>query len=81
MSDESNYALIALPQTPAPGQNTLATGLPTITGTAQVGETLTADTSAIADADGLTNVSYSYQWMADDTNIQGADGPHLHPGR
>ena len=75
VSDESNYALIALPQTPAPGQNTLATGLPTITGTAQVGETLTADTSAIADADGLTNVSYSYQWMADDTNIQGATDP------
>ena len=75
VSDESNYASIALPQTPAPGQNTLATGLPTITGTAQVGETLTADTSAIADADGLTNVSYSYQWMADDTNIQGATDP------
>ena len=29
---------------------------------AQVGETLTADTTGIADADGLTNVSYSYQW-------------------
>ena len=75
LSDESNYALIALPQPPAPGQNTLATGLPTITGTLQVGETLTADTSAIADADGLTIVSYSYQWMADDTNIQGATDP------
>ena len=40
-----------------------ATGLPTITGTAQVGYTLTADTSAIMDADGLTNVSYTYQWI------------------
>ena len=46
--------------------NTSATGLPTIGGTAQVGETLTADTSGIADADGLTKVSYSYQWVAND---------------
>ena len=30
-------------------QNSPATGAPTITGTAQVGETLTADTSGIAD--------------------------------
>ena len=48
-------------ETPA---NTAATGLPTITGTPQVDQTLTADTSAINDADGLTNVSYSYQWIA-----------------
>ena len=41
--------------------NTAPTGLPTISGTAQVDETLTADTSGIADEDGLTNVSYSYQ--------------------
>ena len=46
--------------------NTPATGAPTITGTAQVGETLTTDTSGIADADGLTKVSYSYQWVAND---------------
>ena len=56
----------------APAQNIQATGVPTISGTLQVGETLTADTTGIADADGLTTVSYSYQWMADDTNIQGA---------
>ena len=31
----------------------------------RVGETLTADTSGIADADGLTNVTFSYQWLAD----------------
>ena len=54
--------------------NSPATGAPTITGTAQVGETLTADTSGIADSDGLTNVSYSYQWIADDAAIQGATG-------
>ena len=52
--------------------NNLATGAPTISGTAQVGQTMTASTSGIADADGLTNVSYSYQWLADDTEIDEA---------
>ena len=52
--------------------NSTATGAPTISGTAQVGETLTADTSGISDADGLTSVTHSYQWLADDTAIQGA---------
>ena len=52
--------------------NSPATGAPEISGTAQVGETLTADTSAIADADGLSNVTFSYQWLADDADIAGA---------
>ena len=54
--------------------NTPATGAPTISGTAQAGETLTADTSGIDDADGLTNVAFSYQWLADDADIQDATG-------
>ena len=54
--------------------NTLATGLPNISGTPQVGETLTADTSAIDDADGLTNVAYRYQWIAGGSNISEATG-------
>ena len=54
--------------------NTPATGVPTISGTVQVGEALTADTSGITDQDGLTNVSYSYQWLADDADIQDATG-------
>ena len=54
--------------------NTPATGQPNISGTAQVGETLTADTSGIADDDGLDNVAFSYQWLADDSNISGATG-------
>ena len=54
--------------------NSLATGVPTIRGTAHVGETLTADTSGISDADGLENVSFSYQWLADDAAIAGATG-------
>ena len=54
--------------------NTPATGAPTIDGTPRVGETLTASTSGITDEDGLTNVSYSYQWIADGTDIEGATG-------
>ena len=40
-----------------------ATGAPTITGTAQVGQTLTAVTPGIMDADGLTSPTYTYQWI------------------
>ena len=56
----------------ATASNSPATGTPTISGTAQVGETLTANTSGIADADGLSNVQYEYQWLADDSDISGA---------
>ena len=53
-----------------------ATGAPAITGTAEVGEDLTANTSGIADADGLNNVSYVHQWVrvasgGRETNIVG----------
>ena len=51
--------------------NTAATGDPTISGTPQVGQELTADTSAISDEDGLANVSYRYQWLRDDADIAG----------
>ena len=53
-------------------ENTPATGDPTISGTVQVGETLSADTSEIADEDGLNNAAFSYQWLADDADIQDA---------
>ena len=53
--------------------NTPATGSPTISGTAQVGQALTADVSGIADEEGLTGVAYSYQWLSSrDTEIDGA---------
>ena len=52
--------------------NTPATGAPTISGTTQVGETLTASTTGISDADGLVNATFAYQWLADDTDISGA---------
>ena len=62
----------------APPSNNAATGVPTISGTAEVGEMLTADASNIGDSDGLTNVVYQYQWLADDgssvTEISGATG-------
>ena len=58
--------------------NTSATGVPTIDGTAQVGQTLTADTSGIDDEDGLNQVVFSYQWIRNDGNanedIAGATG-------
>ena len=49
-----------------------AMGTPAITGGAQVGETLTASTSGIADADGLPS-SFTYQWKrfsADGTTFE-----------
>ena len=66
------YAAPAEEQQPA--QNTLATGAPAIDGFARVGETLTADTSGIADDDGLTNVAFSYQWLRGNAEIAGATG-------
>ena len=59
---------------PGPQENSAATGAPTINGTAQVGETLTANTTGISDADGLANASFTYQWLANDTAISGATG-------
>ena len=47
---------------------TAATGAPTITGTAAVGQPLAVDLTGIADADGLANVSYSYQWVRVDAD-------------
>ena len=58
--------------------NDPATGLPTISGTARVGQLLTAGVSAIADdADGLPEVStFTWQWLqvsgGSDTAISGA---------
>ena len=52
--------------------NSPATGAPIISGTAQVGETLTVDTSGIDDADGMSGAVFSYQWLADGVDIAGA---------
>ena len=69
LTSAATDAVAAAPQTNSP-----ATGTPAISGTSQVGQTLTADTSGIADADGLANATFSYQWLADDTDIAGATG-------
>ena len=58
--------------------NLQSTGKPTISGDAMVGETLSADTSGIMDAEGLTGAVYQYQWIRVDsgteTDIPGATG-------
>ena len=67
LTSAATAAVAAKPNSPATGQ-------PTITGAVQVGETLTAVTSDIEDDDGLTNASFSYQWLAGDADISGATG-------
>ncbi len=54
-----------------------ATGSVTVTGTAREGQTLTADTSGLADGDGLANASHVWQWVrtpagGSDADISGA---------
>ena len=58
--------------------NSAATGLPTASGTALVGETLTVGTSGISDGNGLSNPGFTYQWVRSvdgaDTDITSATG-------
>ena len=58
------------------GANSPVSGRPTISGKAQAGHTLTADTSDIADEDGLENATLTYQWLvirgATEVDIAGA---------
>ena len=68
----SPSATVAGPAEDPAVTNTAATGAPTISGTAQVDETLTASVSGISDADGLDNASYEYQWIRGNTDIQDA---------
>ena len=58
-------------------ENTPAAGLPTISGAPQVGQTLTASTAGITDADGLDDVSYAYSWSADTVAIEDATAASL----
>ena len=68
----SPSATVAGPAEDPAVTNTAATGAPTISGTPQVDETLTASVSGISDADGLDNASYEYQWIRGNTDIQDA---------
>ena len=68
------------PVTKTPSKNNPATNPPTITGRTQVGETLEVSTTGIADADGIENATFEYQWVrhdlaaSTDENIGGATG-------
>ncbi len=77
VSDGTNESALAYTMTVnVTAMNDPATGAPTISGTAQVGETLRAATTGIADVDGLTSPTYGYQWVrvdgANETDIAGA---------
>ena len=58
--------------------NTAATGAPTISGKAEVSETLAASISDIEDENGLDRVKFNYQWTSGDrtadSDIEGATG-------
>ena len=74
-SEPSNEITYTMPGT---GQqavsNTPAEGEPRIDGTPEAGQTLTADTTGITDADGLEEVVFQYRWLADGAEIDGATG-------
>ena len=76
LSNKSSVTIAGPPETAQQVQpeNSPATSAPTIGGSAQVGETLTASTGAIADPDGLTNATFSFQWVAGGSDISGATG-------
>ena len=62
-------ALVVMPP------NVAATGQPTVTGTVEAGDTLTATTSSISDDNGLKNAVFTHQWVrsANDANDADAD--------
>ena len=81
MSSDSRVSKLILDRTSATvtiqnKPNRQPTGRPTLSGTDQVGHTLTASTSGIDDQDGLTSPGYTYQWQQQDggvyTDITGA---------
>ena len=60
------------------GRRYAATGSPVITGTVQMGETLSVNTSGISDRNGIDRSAFTYQWISNDgtadTDIQDATG-------
>ncbi len=63
--------ITSVPTAAVENVNDLTTGEVIITGTAREDKTLTANTSALMDEDGLG--AFSYQWQADGTDIMGAN--------
>ena len=53
-------------------RNTPAAGGPVIEGSPVVGETLTATTTGIIDADGMTGAVFAFKWLADDAETANA---------
>ena len=54
-------------QTQTARPNNVPTGVPVISGTARVGQTLTVDISGVSDADGIDE--YVLQWMEADQSM------------
>ena len=84
------YGLSAVFEVAAVGANIDATGKPAITGTAEVGQTLTASKGTIVDTNGTTKAdngdsgyAYTYQWVrvssGTETTISGATGTTYTP--
>ena len=77
-NDAASFTGEAATNGTAAPENAAPTGLPAISGTAEVGEVLTASISDIEDGDGQENATFAYQWLAndgmDDTGIAGATG-------
>ena len=70
-SDWSNFRQVGSTNQTTSGKrarpdNVAASGAPVINGTAQVGETLTADTTGIEDGNGLARVQFRHQWVSND---------------
>jgi hypothetical protein len=71
-ADSNDYTLTSDPTDRVGSQ--APTGVPTISGTVAVGRVLSAVTTAIVDPDGPANLTFTYQWLADDVPIAGATG-------
>ena len=65
---------VAAAETASLAANSPATGPRSITGTPVEGQTLRANITGISDSDGMTNATFTYQWLADDAEINGATG-------
>ena len=63
-SDAAGFSEVAATNETEGSVNTAQTGLPVISGTPRVGETLTASADEIADADGLEHATFAYQWLS-----------------
>ena len=78
LNANASAATVTVEDDDAAAENAAPTGLPTIAGTARVGQTLTASAGGIADDDGLANATFAWQWIANDgtadADIAGATG-------